>query len=74
MFVDTLARVIIKGGENELFRIDSVVKQACIMSPWLFNVYMDEVMKEVKMEMEKEGNGLARGWERVEIAWSLVRR
>ena len=44
------------------------------MSPWLFNVYMDEVMKEVKMEMEKEGNGLARGWERVEIAWSLVRR
>ena len=25
------------------------------MSPWLFNVYMDAVMKEVKMGMERGG-------------------
>ena len=31
--------------------IDSGVKQECIMSPWIFNVYIDEVMKEVKMGM-----------------------
>ena len=25
------------------------------MSPWLFNVYMEAVMKEVKMEMGRRG-------------------
>ena len=30
-------------------------RQGCIMSPWLFNVYMDVVMKEVKMGMERRG-------------------
>ena len=25
------------------------------MSPWLFNVYMDEVMKELKMGMGRRG-------------------
>ena len=33
------------------FRIDSGVIQGCIMSPWLFNVYM----KEVKMGMGRRG-------------------
>ena len=31
--------------------IDSGVRQGFIMSPWLFNVYMDPMMKEVKMGM-----------------------
>ena len=43
--------VRIKGDISEQFRIDSGVRQGCIVSPWLFNVYMDGVMKEVKMEM-----------------------
>ena len=29
-------------------------RQWCIMSPWLFNVYMDAVMKEVRMGMGRE--------------------
>ena len=33
------------GGESEWFRIDSGVRQGCIISPWLFNVYMDRMMK-----------------------------
>ena len=41
----------VKGGESEWFRIESGVRQGCIMSPWLVNVYMDGVMKEVKMGM-----------------------
>ena len=49
MYVDSSACVRIKGGESEQFRIYSGVRQGCIMSPWLFNVFMDEVMKEVKM-------------------------
>ena len=46
MYVDSSACVRVKGGESKWFRIDSVVRQGCIMSPWLFNVHMDRVMKE----------------------------
>ena len=34
---------------SEQFGVDSGVRRGCIMSPWLFNVYMDAVMREVKM-------------------------
>ena len=33
------------------FKIDSRVRRGCITLSWLFNVYMDAVMKEVKMGM-----------------------
>ena len=46
--------VKIKGSVSEQFRIDSGVRQGCIMFPWLFNVYMDGVMKEVKMGMGRK--------------------
>ena len=41
--------------ESECFRIDSDVRQVCIMSLWLCNVYMDSVMKEVKMRKGRRG-------------------
>ena len=44
MYVDSSACVRIKGGVNEWFRIYSGAREGCIMSPWLFNVYMDGVM------------------------------
>ena len=73
MYVDSLACVRIKGGESEWFMINSGVRQWCIMFPWLFNVYMDEVMKEVKMGIGGRGlSFLEEG--RVEIAWPLVCR
>ena len=55
MYVDSLACVRVKWIESEWFRIDNGVRQACFMSPWLFSVYMDAVMKEVKMEMGRKG-------------------
>ena len=51
MYVNSLACVRVKGGESECFRFNSRVKQGCIMSPSVFNVYMDAVMKEVKIGM-----------------------
>ena len=36
MYADSSASVIVKRGESEQFRIDSFVRQGCIMSPWLF--------------------------------------
>ena len=50
MYVDSLACVRVKGGEPECFRIDSGVRQGCIVSPWLFNVYTDAVTTELKIE------------------------
>ena len=54
MYVDNSTCVRVKGGEREQFRIDNGVRQGCIMSPWLFNIYMDGVMKEVKMGMGRK--------------------
>ena len=53
IYVDSLACVRVKGGENEWLRIDSKVRQGCIMSPWLFNEYMDAMIEEVKMGMRR---------------------
>ena len=53
--VDSSGCVRVKAGESERFRIYSWVRQGCIMSPWVFNVYMDRVMKEVKMGMGRRG-------------------
>ena len=55
MYVESLACVRVKEGTNEWFRIDSRLRQGCIIFPWLFNVYMDAIMKEVKMGMGKRG-------------------
>ena len=55
MYINSLADVRVKGYESECFRIDTGVRQGCIMYPWLFNVYMVPVMKEVKMRMGRKG-------------------
>ena len=55
MYVNSLAIFKVRGGDSECFRIDSGVRQVCIMSPWLFNVYMDAVVKGVKMGMGRRG-------------------
>ena len=37
---------------RDCFRINSGVRQGCIRSLWILNVYVDVVMKEVKLECE----------------------
>ena len=55
MNIDSSACVRIKGSESEQFRIESGVRQGCIMYPSLFNDYMEGVMREVKMRMGRRG-------------------
>ena len=55
MYIDSSGCMRVKGGESDQFRIDSGVRQWCIMSPWLHNVYMDGVMKEAKMGIGRRG-------------------
>ena len=59
MYVNSLACVRIKRGESECFRINSGVRLGCIMFPWLFNVYMDAMMK--------KGSEISGGGKRVEM-------
>ena len=44
MYVDSLVCFRVKGGVSEWFKIDSMARQDYIMSPWLFNVYMDALI------------------------------
>ena len=46
--VNSLNCVRVKGGERECFRIDGAGRQGCILSPWLFNMEVDAVMKRWK--------------------------
>ena len=48
MYVEISACVRVKGSESRM-------RQGCIVSPWLFNIYMDGVMREVNMEMRRRG-------------------
>ena len=41
MYVDSLACVRVKWGESKNLRIESGVRQGCVMSPWLFSIYME---------------------------------
>ena len=50
-----LACVRVKRGESERFRVDGGMRQGCPLSPYLFNVYIDAVMKEVKIGMGRRG-------------------
>ena len=44
----------LKGFKEGCIGINSGVKQWCIVSPWLFNVYMDAVMREMKLVLCSE--------------------
>ena len=37
------------------------LRQGCVMSPWLFNVYMDGVVREVNARVGERGLGLSEG-------------
>ena len=41
------ACVRVGGTESECFGVNVGLRQGCVMSPWLFNVYMDGVVREV---------------------------
>ena len=54
IYVNALSFVRIKCGENDCLKISRWMRQGCIMTPWLCNIYMDAVM-EMKMGMGRKG-------------------
>ncbi len=43
------ASVSVNGELSESFSVEVGVRQGCVMSPWLFNIYMDGCIREVKI-------------------------
>ncbi len=40
-------------GVSDLFEVNAWLRQDCVVSRWLFNVYMDVVVRESKTEWKK---------------------
>ena len=43
-YVNSTAYVRVGMNVSELFWVNIGLRQCCVMSPWLFNVYMDRVV------------------------------
>ena len=52
---DSKACVRSENGISEWFSVNVGLRQGCVLSPWLFNVYMDGVVREVSMRTHGKG-------------------
>ena len=54
-YVDSRACVRVGNAVSELFPVNDGLRQGCVMSPWLFNVYVDGVVREVNVRLLWKG-------------------
>ena len=47
--------------ESESFEVKVGLRQGCVMSPWLFNIFMDGVVREINARLGERGLGLIEG-------------
>ena len=40
---------------SEWFNVNVDIRQGCVISPWLFNVYMDDIIKDVNARVQGRG-------------------
>ncbi len=49
-YVNSRACVRVENGVSDWFPVQIGLQQGCVMSPWLFNVYMDGVVRRYMQE------------------------
>ncbi len=49
------ASVWVNGELSASFKVKVGVRQGCVMSPWLFSIYMDGCIREVKVRVRDLG-------------------
>ena len=54
-YIDSRACVRVENDVSELFPINVGLRQGCVMSQWLFNAYMDGVVREVNVRVHGKG-------------------
>ena len=52
-YVDSKVCVWVGNDVSEWFPLYVGLRQVCVMSPWLFNVYIDGVVREVNVRLGK---------------------
>ena len=52
LYDDGKACVRVRGQKLDWFRVGQGVRQGCTMSPWLFNIFMDKIVREAKQKFE----------------------
>ena len=55
VYVDRSACVRVGNDVSEWFPVNVGLRMGCVMSPWLFNVYMDGVVREVNVRLLGKG-------------------
>ncbi len=53
------ACVRVGGKFSESFAVELGVRQGCVMSPWLFNIFIDGCMKKIKCKVGNAGAKLS---------------
>ena len=56
MYVGSKVCVRAENEVSEWFPVKVVLRQGCVMSPWLFNLYIDGVVREVNTQCLVDGN------------------
>ena len=54
-YIDSRACVRVENDVSEWFPVNVGLRQGCVMSPWLFNVYLDGVVREVNFNVLGKG-------------------
>ena len=54
-YIDSKERVWVGNDVGEWFKVNVGLRQGCVMSTWLFNVYMDGVVREVNVRVLGKG-------------------
>ena len=54
-YIDSRACVRVGNDVSEWFPVNVGLRQCCVMSPWLFNVYVDRVVREVNVRVLGKG-------------------
>ena len=54
-YVDSRASVRVGNDVSEWFPVNVGLRNCCVMSPWLFNVYMDGVVRDVNVRVLGKG-------------------
>ena len=48
LYMEFEARVKVGEKQSEWFNVDQGVRQGCTLSPWLFNVFLNTIVKEAR--------------------------